>query len=150
MNQRMIFLFAAILSISSFGFSQSRGLGVGVEFGMPTGLSVKAWTSSSGAVQFGYGWYHTATGGSTYITGEYLWHAMHVIRSAERFPLYAGIGGVLSTGSPSTFGARGIFGMAWLSRSAPVDIFVQITPTLYFSPSSSFEFDAAAGIRYFF
>lgn len=148
---KRILLFSILLVMLGHGaLSQSRGLGLGVVLGDPTGFNGKAWLSHSGAFQFGVGMPSLSQSHGTLINAEYIWHA-HVIRSHEQFPLFYGIGGVLGSGwGNSAIGARGIFGMAWWPRNSSIDIFFQLTPTLYFSPDSHFEFDGGVGIRYFF
>ena len=47
-------------------------------------------------------------------------------------------------------GARGIFGVAWWPHRSSLDVFLQLVPTLYFKPTSQFEFDFGFGVRYFF
>ena len=151
MPRRVSLLIICTIFSTSVALSQSRGLGLGVMFGMPTGLTLKAWTSSSNAIQLGVGWRNSLNNTGTYITGEYLWHAMNFIKAGGHLPLYAGIGGVISTNSPTAFGARGIFGLAILPRGTHLDIFLQLTPVFYFSPSpSQFDLDGGVGIRYYF
>ncbi len=143
--KRISIILLVAVALSHISFSQEKGLGVGFSFGMPTGISLKAWLTRTTAIQGGIGWnqYH-----NTYFTVEYLEHSLNAIRSTERFPLFYGGGVVL--GNSNVFGVRGVFGIAWCSRSAPIDVFLQITPVLYLNPSSDFDIDGAIGVRYFF
>jgi len=151
MARRIFYLTVCLILTSPIAFSQSRGFGVGLMLGMPTGLTVKAWTSSTGALQFGAGWRNSLSNTGTYITGEYLWHAMNFIKANGHLPLYAGIGGVIGTSTPTVFGVRGIFGLAVLPRGTRLDIFLQLTPVFYFSPSpAQFDLDGGVGFRYYF
>lgn len=143
--KRLLFVLLVLLSGSSYSlYAQTKGLGFGFSLGMPTGLSVKAWISSTEAVQAGIGWNQHQ---HSYVTAEYLKHSFNTIQSRERFPLYYGAGVVL--GGTNVLGIRGIGGIAWCSRSAPIDIFLQAAPVLYLTPSTLFDIDACLGVRYF-
>ena len=142
--------------------AQDRGFGLGVIIGEPTGISAKLWTSTVNAFDFGLGW---SVGGeqigkdNNYDKGsrvhfhmDYLWHAFDVIHSSERFPLYYGIGGRINTGggSDAAVAVRGVFGIAWLPHNTPIDVFLELAPSLQFIPSTGFGLDAGLGARYFF
>jgi hypothetical protein len=142
--------------------AQERAFGLGVIVGEPTGLSAKLWTSSTNAFDFGLGW---SIGGdrigrnNIYYSGsrvhfhmDYLWHSFDAIQSTERFPLYYGIGGRINSGAgyDAAFAVRGVFGIAWMPHNAPVDVFLELVPSLQFTSSSNFAIDAGLGARYYF
>ena len=83
---------------------------------------------------------------------DYLWHSFHAVNSTERFPLYYGIGGQFNSGAgyDASIGIRGVIGFAWLPRSTPIDIFVELVPVLQLTSSVGLGIDAGVGIRYFF
>jgi hypothetical protein len=143
--------------------AQERGFGLGVIIGEPTGVSAKLWTSHLNAFDFGLGW---SMGGDRigrydgYYNGEsrvhfhmdYLWHSFNAIHSSERFPLYYGIGGRVNTGAGynSSLAIRGVFGIAWLPHNTPIDLFLELVPSLQLTSSAGFGIDAGIGVRYFF
>jgi len=144
-----------------YGFGNNFGLGLII--GEPTGVSAKLWTSSSTAFDFGLGWSMGGDrigrydgfyeGGSrVHFHMDYLWHSFEAIRSTERFPLYYGIGGRINSGAGyrSSAAVRGVFGITWLPRETPIDVFFEVVPSLQLSPSSGFGMDAGIGARYFF
>jgi hypothetical protein len=144
-------------------FAQQRPFGLGIIIGEPTGVSAKLWTSSDNALDFGLGWSYGGDrigrydgyydGGSrVHFHMDYLWHSFDAIRSTERFPLYYGIGGRINSGAgySSSFAVRGVFGIAWMPRETPIDVFLELVPSLQLSPSSGFGLDAGLGARYFF
>ena len=45
---------------------------------------------------------------------------------------------------------REVLGIAWLPRNTPIDIFLELVPSLELTPASGFALDAAIGARYFF
>jgi hypothetical protein len=144
-------------------FGYGHNFGVGVIIGEPTGLSGKLWTSNYTAFDFGLGWsmggdrlgpyngYYSG-GSRVHIHMDYLWHSFDSIRSAELFPLYYGVGGRLNNGAGynSSFAVRGVLGIAWLPRGTPIDVFLELAPSLQLTSSTGFGIDAGFGARYFF
>ncbi len=155
-------LFCLFLMIQG-SMAQERGFGLGVIIGEPTGISAKLWTSSVNAFDFGLGW---SFGGDRigkyngYYDGgrrvdfhlDYLWHSFSAIHSSERFPLYYGFGGRMNSGAgyEGSVAVRGVFGIAWLPQNTPIDVFLEVVPSLQLTSSTGFGFDAGIGARYFF
>jgi hypothetical protein len=152
-------LFAAVEG----SVAQKRSFGLGVIIGEPTGISAKLWTSEMNAFDFGLGWSvggdrigkydGSYDGGSrVHFHMDYLWHSFDAIHSTERIPLYYGIGGRLNNGGGyrSSLAVRGVFGVAWLPRETPIDVFLELVPSLQVAPSTGFGLDAAIGARYYF
>ncbi len=143
--------------------AQERPFGLGIIIGAPTGLSAKLWTSDATAFDAGLGWstgrdrigtrdsYYYGTN-RVHIHMDYLWHSWDVIQSSERFPLFYGIGGSINSGDgyESSLAIRGVFGIAWMPRDTPIDIFLELVPLFQLSPSSGFGIDAGFGARYYF
>ena len=143
--------------------AQDRDFGLGVIIGEPTGISAKLWTSPVNAFDFGLGWSYGGDrignyngsyngGDRTHFHMDYLWHSFDAIRSTERFPLYYGIGGRINSGAGynSSLAIRGVFGIEWMPRSTPVDIFLEVAPSLELTSSTGFGMDGAFGARYYF
>ncbi|OGS33335.1 MAG: hypothetical protein A2293_08660 [Elusimicrobia bacterium RIFOXYB2_FULL_49_7] len=144
-------------------FAQQRRFGLGVILGEPTGLSAKLFVSPTTAYDFGLGWSMGGDridhydgrydGGSrVHFHMDYLWHWFDAIRASEPLPLYTGIGARINTGAgyDNSAGLRGVFGIAWMPHLPPIDIFLELVPTLQVIPSTGFGMDAGLGIRYFF
>jgi hypothetical protein len=158
----------AVIALSLFlavqgSVAQGRGFGLGVIIGEPTGISAKLWTSPVNALDFGFGWsvggdrigtyYGSYNGGRrVHFHMDYLWHAFEAIHSSEQFPLYYGVGGRLNNGAgyDGSVAVRGVFGIAWLPHDLPIDVFLEIVPSLQLTSSTSFGIDAGFGARYFF
>jgi len=144
-----------LLFIVQNAYGQERPFGLGVMIGEPTGISAKLWTSNSNAFDFGLGW---STFGNRYnsdnrihLHADYLWHAWNTIHATERFPLYYGLGArLIGGGNESSIAIRGVFGIAWMPRQTPIDIFFELAPSIELTPSSGFALDAAIGVRYYF
>jgi hypothetical protein len=144
-------------------FAQGSGFGLGVIIGEPTGISAKLWTSSANAFDFGLGWsvggdrigkykgYYDG-GSRVHFHMDYLWHAFDAIHSSERFPLYYGLGGRINSGAgyDASVAVRGVFGIAWLPHNTPIDVFLELVPSLQLTPATGFGLDAGIGVRYYF
>jgi hypothetical protein len=143
--------------------AQERRFGLGVILGEPTGISAKLWTSSDNALDFGLGWSiggdrignykGSYDGGSrVHFHMDYLWHSFDAIHSADRFPLYYGFGGRVNTGAgyDASLAIRGVFGIAWMPRNTPVDVFVELVPSMQLTSTTGFAIDAGLGARYYF
>lgn len=141
--------------------AQQRTFGLGIILGEPTGISAKLWTSRETAFDFGLGWsmegdrmnninYNGTS--RTHFHMDYLWHSFDAIHSAERFPLYYGIGGRINSGSgyDASVAVRGVFGIAWLPRETPLDVFLELVPMLQLTSSTGFGIDVGLGARYYF
>jgi hypothetical protein len=164
----MKYTYCAIIAFCLFlvvqeSVAQERKFGLGVIIGEPTGISAKLWTSNSNAFDFGLGWsmggdrigrydgYYNG-GSRTHFHMDYLWHSFEAIHSTERFPLYYGIGGRINTGAGynSSLAVRGVFGIAWMPRRTPIDVFLEVAPSLQLTSLTGFGIDASIGARYFF
>ena len=134
--------------------------------GEPTGISVKGWLDGEHAIDGGLAWSFSESG-STRLHADYLFHKMDLIPvSKGKLPLYFGPGLRLrfwhsdhywrdgkeyhdGDGS-ADLAVRFPVGLAYLFDGAPVDVFLELVPTLDIIPSTWFEFDAAIGGRYWF
>ena len=154
-------------------FEANKRFGLGVELGEPTALTGKYYLSDGGdrALDFGIGDiydYYSYGGFTAYM--DYLWHPA-VLAETEPFelPFYIGIGGrfwswddVRAPGpsypSGDAFGARVPIGLLFDFNNVPLDLFVQIVPTIdFFFAKPAIEdrdvyliVDASVGIRYYF
>jgi hypothetical protein len=83
---------------------------------------------------------------------DYLFHNFDAIRATERFPLYYGPGVAFNylNYDYTQFGLRGLFGIAWMPRRAPIDLFLEIAPTMYVIPRPDLDIGAGIGMRFYF
>jgi hypothetical protein len=154
-------LYAGIIFIFLFvvgTIAQERPFGIGVILGEPTGISAKLWVSPVNAFDWGLGWSVVGDQINGYDGGsridfhmDYLWHWFNAITSSERLPLYTGIGGRINTGDgyESSVALRGVFGIAWMPHRTPFDLFLELAPSLEFTPSVGFGIDAGLGARFY-
>lgn len=155
----------SLVSFSNNACAQTTGVGAGLIVGSPTGITAKFWTSKVNAIDFAIGWSNNGTwthfgnGYAYYYTQsllhlqvDYVWHAFHVIRSSQRLPLYYGLGIHFDSGNtvPTSLGLRAVGGIDWMPHAVPIDVFVEVAPVFYLSPTAGLGLDAGLGARYFF
>jgi tetratricopeptide (TPR) repeat protein len=141
---------------SSFRGSTITGggnFGLGLDVGGPGdwGATGKYWVDAQnafqGAVKF--------AGGGTILQFQYLWHDYDVIHSAQgAFPFYIGVGGDLGLGGGGAAVAGCLpIGLTYLfqKKSAPLDIFVEVVPTLWIGTGgASLQIYGDLGSRFYF
>lgn len=126
--------------------------GIGLQFGGPGdwGASGKYWLDEKDAFQGA-----VKIGGGTVLQLQYLWHDYDLIHPSQgAFPFYIGVGGDLGLGGGSVAVAGCVpVGLTYLfqKKSAPLDIFVEAVPTLwFFSGGTSFQIYGNVGARFYF
>ena len=151
-------------------FEANKTFGLGLELGEPTSITGKLFVSPSNALDFGVGTiYHDYYGGDggLHLYADYLWHPA-VLTSTDDFelPFYIGVGGRFwdfnyacnpqndCTGA-AAFGVRMPIGVTFDFNNVPLDVFIQIVPTLdffhdYATHDIYLDFDFSVGIRYWF
>jgi hypothetical protein len=130
--------------------AQSKGIGLGLIIGEPTGISFKYWTGSTTAFDAALAWSFIDEG-AFHIHGDYIFHNMRLISVPEgTLPFYYGIGARIKTANDTKLGVRVPLGLAYLFSNAPVDIFIEVVPILDLMPKTDFSINAAIGARYFF
>jgi hypothetical protein len=149
-------------------FQANKKFGLGLELGEPSGLNGKYFLSSSHALDFGVGYiYHDYYGDDgIHLYADYLWHPL-VLAKADAFelPLYIGVGGRFwqfdyacdrfGCDTASAIGVRVPVGISFDFNRSPIDIFVQLVPTLDFFRSYRdhdvhFGIDGSVGVRFWF
>lgn len=165
-----IFSFAEENRFRPSSSSMSGDLGLGLMLGQPNGITLKYWTSSTHALNFGLTY---AFGNSLGFIGDYLWHFPHAFSSAthgqvsNEFVPYLGVGGVVSVstvanpsnrssifgntaGSGFSLGVRVPLGIEFLPKSLPLGVFLELDPGLGLIPGAFGFLQADVGIRFYF
>ncbi len=151
-------------------FEANKTFGLGLELGYPNGLTGKYFVSSSTALDFGLGYayryYYAGDGLNVYM--DYLWHPF-VLAKTEPFelPFYIGVGGHFwdfddgcdrngrnCTYNGTAVGVRVPIGIAFDFNNIPLDIFIQVTPTLdffrHYNRDAYLGFWPSVGVRFWF
>lgn len=170
-------LLLALLSLSSFSAtaanlpgptpSNSRGFGLGIVLGEPTGLSAKLWLSGENALDFGLSF---SFDDYLLLFSDYLFHFNGALGRSSAFVSqltpYVGVGGVLAfansghydkdrhffrrTRDSVGFGVRIPVGIEWLAPRVPLGVFIELVPGLSLVPATSGFIEGGIGIRYYF
>lgn len=87
-----------------------------------------------------------------HIHADYLYHNFNAIRGRERFPLHYGPGINLEYWEyeEMLLGVRGNFGISWLPRRAPMDVFLDLAPIVNLFPEAFFDLNVGLGTRFYF
>jgi hypothetical protein len=156
--------------------AQTEGVGVGASLGVtngspgfdrnPVGLNIKAWTSDRQAVSGMTSFFISGTAPTSQsywiLQTDYLFHNFNQLNVGEGYlALYVGVGGqytvfeALDQSAPlgssrNQFALRSPLGVTYLLGSAPIDVFVEVAPTLRITEPTALRFDGAIGFRYYF
>jgi len=156
MKKKFFTLSLLSILLSSPVFSQDSGFGVGAILGSPTGVSFKVWASKTSAFDAAVTW-SFYNNGSINFHFDYLWHKFNLIPVDEgKFPLYIGVGPKfgfstdIELGAQFELGFRVPVGVDYIFKSVPIDIFVEVAPSLMVLPETVFRLDGGLGARYFF
>lgn len=149
--------------INGRSFEANKTFGLGLELGAPTGINGKYFVASDRALDFGLGWIYTyAHRNGGHIYADYLFHPASLVQSeALELPFYIGFGGRLwdfegrDNDDALAVGFRVPIGLSFDFNNVPVDIFVQLVPTLdffsgYREHDVYLDIDFSLGIRYWF
>ena len=151
MKNNLAKIILSIIIFSSFSIAQSNGFGLGIIVGQPTGISAKYWTTGSTAFDFGLG-YSLEKHSRMHFHADYLFHSKNIFNSVENISLYYGPGARLKSveNANARLGVRFDVGIVWIPRNAPIDVFVEIVPSLDIIPETFFFVNGGIGIRYYF
>lgn len=146
--RKLILVLFVLLAFT--GISKAQGqYGLGIIVGEPTGISGKIKLSEDNAVDAAIGW-SFINYGAMHLHADYLYN---LVKLGRDFPLYAGVGGrvKLSSGTDdSRLGVRIPIGVVYQPSTKPFDMFIETVPMLNITPKTDFDWNAAAGVRYYF
>lgn len=135
-------------------------IGLGLMVGEPTGLSFKAWTSETNAIDAGLAW-SVGRYDAINLHADYLWHNFELFGDEIKqgqLPVYYGVGGriVFADDYPdpgddnAVLGVRIPAGVNYLFEDSPVGLFLEIAPVVNIIPDTDFDLDSSLGVRYYF
>lgn len=163
--KNIIYILFLLTILSGNIYSQSpqgKNFGFGIIIGDPTGLTLKFWSQRQNAFVFDIG---ASYFGSPRIGMDYLWH-FDAFNSNEA-KLYAGLGGAIGIGEGKGFyykdkegfyrrtgnalglGVRGVFGVNFIPRASPVELFFEIGALIGVTPEFGSAADVAIGARFY-
>jgi hypothetical protein len=130
--------------------------GAGAALGTPTGLSGKLWLGDTNAVQFAVGgrWGEFQDLSATV---DFVLHFRPINVEGDDFslPIYAGGGlktdaNFADVGNSFLLGPRVVLGATVLVPTLPVDLYLEVAPTLYVATLWGWSMDGQVGARYYF
>jgi len=124
---------------------------VGMATPIPTGVTAKYWVSRTAAYDVFAEW--SISDKNFHVHGDYLVHDFNqVFMDDADAPVYYGIGVMFGAeeGKDAKTGIRIPFGIDYLPRNAPFDVFGEAAPRMDLAPSTNFGLDLQIGIRYRF
>lgn len=140
-----IILFSNFQNLSA----QRAKLGIGIILGKPTGITSKYWINSNSAFVGGLSW--SIKDNALYMHLDYVKHDYTLIRvNRGKLAVYYGIGGKFMLAKETNIGVRMPVGLNYIFQSLPIDLFLEIVPSLILIPSTDFDLDGGIGMRYFF
>lgn len=155
--RRSLWIVACLVWLTSgTAIAQSRGFGLGLIVGEPTGLSAKLWQSRTTALDFAAAWSFTDEA-ALHLHGDFLVHNFRLIHVERgQLPVYYGIGLRVKMSDEeqhddTSLGLRIPVGLDYLfAGGTPLDIFMEIVPILDLVPNTDVTLNASLGVRYWF
>lgn len=151
MRTRSILLALALLAPAPT-LAAGGPFGAGIILGEPSGLSFKLFLDKSHAVDaaLDFSFVHD----KLYIHADYLFHIQTSIARHGLYP-YLGIGGRILVferhgDDKGDLAARFPFGITWMPRSVPIDVFLEPVILLELYPELDPGIEAGIGVRYYF
>ncbi|CAN5661153.1 hypothetical protein BH10BAC5_BH10BAC5_25220 [soil metagenome] len=132
--------------------AQSKGFGLGVMLGQPTGISAKLWLSKTSAIAAGGAW--NFKNKALQVQVDYLHHFNDVFPiTVGKMPVYAGVGASINfknDGTEPDYGIRLPVGISYYLPISNVDVYVEAVPIIIIKPVSRVGLNGNIGVRYFF
>ncbi|MDR1931571.1 MAG: hypothetical protein LBQ57_01995 [Spirochaetales bacterium] len=137
---------------------QESGMGAAILLGEPMGISAKLWISEVSALDAGAGWSlfrrmenGVSVRGAPYFYFDYLRHFFNTVKmQTGKFVYSIGVGLENALAEDMYMGVRLPFGMSYAFEDAPLDIFLELVPSIVFFPDITSDMGASAGLRYWF
>jgi len=144
-------MFSLAYSAASAGSDMTGDFSAGMAAPVPTGITIKYWNSRDTAYDFFAEW--------SFNDSRYNFHADYLVHDFNQVymddadaPVYYGIGvRVISEKNEDLItGIRIPFGISYLQRNRPFDLFAEVAPRINLTPSTNFGMDLQVGLRYRF
>jgi|JI7StandDraft_1071085.scaffolds.fasta_scaffold226810_1 hypothetical protein len=162
--ERFIVICALLLQVGLCA-AQKEGFGLGVMAGDPTGLSGKYWLSGDRALAFGLAW--GVWGRYLHLHGDYTVQNIQLLQEEDAtLDLYYGGGLRMRSWSGGRYwrggrwyeedrssvglGIRLPIGVDLTVDGLPLDVFLEVVPTLELLPGTYLDLDLSVGARYWF
>jgi len=150
-------LSVVLLSLSAVSVQAAEmGIGLGIIAGTPTGLTFKKWSDSTTALTAAAEW-STSSNEKFHFHADMLTHDFNLIQAEEvpgKVGFYYGYGGLVQLNEgkkkETVLGLRIPIGISLMFNKQPIEVFVEVVPTLNLVPDTEVEVNSAIGGRYYF
>ncbi|MEI7640300.1 MAG: hypothetical protein WCJ46_02155 [bacterium] len=152
MKKILLFVLLILTLFGSSTFAWKKDVGLGIVLGVPSGITAKFWQSEETAIDAAatWGW------GIMEVQGDYIWHRFDMVKvESGSLPLYIGAGayaGFWTNGNwhgRAEVGLRMPIGLAYLFTDSPLEIFLEVAPSLSISPAVGLSVGGGIGARYY-
>lgn len=127
-----------------------EGFGVGFVLGAPTGLSASLPVGDRNAFNAALG-YDLAGHPNLFLQADYVWiHKNLIPVDVGSISAYYGPGAFVATSRDAAVGIRLVGGMDYRFDSAPVQVFLEVSPGISVLPETNPHVGAGLGVRYYF
>ena len=157
-KQTKICLFFLVLFLFCGGFAaaQDSGLGTGIILGEPMGINAKLWISDFFAIDAAAGWsFYRSTGDGQQVKGAYYFHLGYmrhfydiVEADTGKFAFFVGLGGKAAFRDEPFWAVRIPIGLTYMFENDPIDIFIEVVPSIVLYPGIDSDMGGYVGIRY--
>ena len=148
----LVFVLTLAVASSAIAGDNTKGFGLGLMAGEPSGLSAKLWTGTRTALDGGLAWSVSENSGAA-VHLDYLWHVHDMAKTGKGIlPFYYGFGLRYRDRDDrdGDFGIRIPLGLNYLFARSAFDVFFEMVPVLDLAPDQKFSVNLALGARYFF
>lgn len=130
--------------------AQQTKFGIGIILGEPTGITSKYWINSNSAFVGGLSW-SFKDNDALYMHLDYVNHDYTLIGvNRGKLAVYYGIGGKILLAKETNIGVRIPVGLNYIFQGTPIDLFLELVPSLNLIPSTTFDIGGGVGVRYYF
>lgn len=156
MKKWIIVLMIMASPVMASAAQNSGPFGLGLILGDPTGITAKYWLGNQNAIDGSIGFHDLS------IQADYLWHFNNIFPKVREgaFLAYTGIGFKIEDkdhhhdgnhdDNDLSAGIRVPLGVAFELGQHPLEFFIELAPTLEFTPDTDMNLDGSIGARYFF
>lgn len=148
--KRLATALVLIVVIGTGGVWAAGDFGLGIIAGQPTGVTAKQWLGVNVSVDAALAWSFVHEG-ALYFHTDLQFHSFGRQPIEDgRLGVYAGAGGRILVTDTVNVGFRVPLGILYLFGGVPLDLFLEIAPTLELFPATAMSGGAAIGMRYYF
>lgn len=154
MKIKSLLTLATLIIISSSVKAQNEGIAVGAQLFSPTGINVKATISEKAAITGLVGFNLNEFNNNVSLQANLILSGNNdsfSIESGVMRPYYGlGVTLLLWENSNNGIGLRIPLGLEYALEEQPLEVYMDIAPTVNIEPNTAFFLSSSMGLRYFF